>query len=73
MMNLEDLLQEAEGLPTADKWRLVKTLLRSLEDEQEKPASSDWHSFLLETYGSLRDTPIQRWDQGEYEVREPLE
>lgn len=28
------------------------------------------HEFLGETYSSLRDTPIQSWDQGEYEERE---
>jgi hypothetical protein len=51
---------------------LVNQLLRSLEQETE-PVRSDWHEFLRETYGSLRDTPIQRWDQGEYEEREPIE
>ena len=74
MMKLDELINEAEHLPAAEKWRLVKQLLRSLEAEQQaKAVSSDWHEFLRETYGSLRDTPIQRWDQGEYEEREPLE
>jgi hypothetical protein len=74
MTKLDELIYEAEQLPAAEKWRLVKQLLRSLEEEQHtKPASSDWHEFLRETYGSLRDTPIERWDQGEYEEREPFE
>lgn len=74
MMKLDDLIHEAERLPAAEKWRLVKQLLRSLEEEQQaKPKPSDWHEFLRETYGSLRDTPIRRWDQGEYEDRELLE
>lgn len=76
MLTVDELLHEAEQLPAAEKWRLVRQLLRSLELEAEQQAqspASDWHTFLRETYGSLRDTPIQRWDQGEYEEREPLE
>lgn len=38
----------------------------------EQVLSEDWHRFLRETSGSLRETPIQRWDQGDYEDREPL-
>jgi hypothetical protein len=60
MMNLNDLLHEAEQLPTAEKWQLVKQLLHSLEAAQPpQSAPSDWHEFLRETYGSLRDTPTQ--------------
>ena len=74
MPNVDQLLHEVEGLPSAEKWRLVKLLLQSLEQEQiPVPEAEDWHRFLRETYGSLRDNPIQRWDQGEYEEREPLE
>lgn len=72
MMNLDTLIHEAEQLPTAEKWRLVKQLLRSLEQEQPKAPQSDWHEFLRKTYGSLHDTPIQRWDQGEYEERDSI-
>lgn len=74
MMKLNELIQEVEQLPAEEKWQLVKQLLNSLEEAQQaKSAAPDWHTFLRETYGSLRDTPIQRWDQGEYEEREPLE
>jgi hypothetical protein len=73
-MSIDDLLQAAEQLPAAEKWRLVKYVLQSLEQEQTiSPTASDWHQFLRETYGSLRDTPIQRWDQGNYEEREQME
>ncbi|MCK6580413.1 MAG: hypothetical protein L6Q98_20150 [Anaerolineae bacterium] len=74
MVTLDELLRQAEHLPAVEKWKLVKHVLRSLEEEQiVQPATSDWHEFLRSTYGSLKDTPIQRWDQGEYEEREPLE
>lgn len=72
-MTLDELLDEVERLPVTEKWRLVKHVLRSLEQDQSASPLSDWHQFLRETYGSLRDTPIQRWDQGDYEEREPLE
>lgn len=69
----QEVLTHVEQLSVAEKWQLVKELLRSLETEQTRPATSDWQEFLQETYGSLRDTPIQRWPQGDYEEREPLE
>jgi hypothetical protein len=73
-MNFEELIQEVEQLTVSDKWQLVKRVLGSLENQQEdKSVKTDWHQFLRETYGLLRDTPIQRWDQGDYEEREPLE
>lgn len=71
---VHNVLAEIETLPATEKWRIVRHVLRSLEHEQTStPAKSDWHDFLQATYGILRDTPIQRWDEGEYEVREPLE
>lgn len=74
MMPFNELLREVERLPAAERWQLVKRVLRSLEQEQgAPPIVSDWHQFLRETYGSLRDTPIQRWPQGEHEDRESFE
>ena len=35
--------------------------------------SSDWDEFIRETYGCLRDDPIERGDQGEYELREKMQ
>jgi hypothetical protein len=74
MASIQNLIEEVEQLPTVEKWELVTHVLRTLEREQTKvEPRSDWHEFLRKTYGSLRDTPIQRWQQGEYEEREPLE
>jgi hypothetical protein len=74
MINADEIMHQAEQLPTAEKWRLVKRLLMSLESSASSPQTrTDWHTFLRETYGSLRDTPIERADQGDYEEREPLE
>ena len=74
MSKVQNVLAEIETLPTTEKWHIVRQVLHSLEQEQTTaPTKSDWHDFLRATYGVLRDTPIQRWDEGEYEVREPLE
>ena len=71
MLKIDELLHELERLPTEEKWRLVRHMLQSLEQEQTVlPEEEDWHQFLRTTYGSLRDTPIQRWKQGNYENRE---
>lgn len=74
MLSIHKLIEEVDRLPAADKWQLVKHVLDTLEQEQIVPVSTaDYHEFLRETYGVLSDTPIERWEQGEYEEREPLE
>jgi hypothetical protein len=38
------------------------------------PSNGGWPpNFFEETYGSLADVPLERPEQGEYEVREELE
>lgn len=74
MLTIHELIEEVDRLPTADKWQLIKHVLDTLEQEQSTPTlASDYHNFLRETYGVLRDTPIERDEQGAYEEREPLE
>lgn len=74
-MSLDQLFEAVEQLPAAEKWRLVKHVLRSLEEQQSSAPASlmDWHEFLRATYGILKDTPIERHEQGDYEQRESLE
>ncbi|MEP7284812.1 MAG: hypothetical protein ABI947_03470 [Chloroflexota bacterium] len=74
MLTIHELIEEVDRLPAVDKWQLVKHMLDTLEQVQIAPASTaDYHQFLQETYGVLRDTPIERWEQGKYEERESLE
>ena len=70
-MTFENVLAQEEQLTPQDRLRLVERLAVTLQTELRP--KSDWHTFLRETYGSLRDDPIQRYEQGEYEEREPLE
>ncbi len=43
--------------------------------KQVKEANDDqteWQAFVNETYGCLADDPIERGEQGVYEIREVL-
>jgi hypothetical protein len=33
---------------------------------------AEWHAFIDRTAGSITDPAFRRWEQGEYEEREPL-
>lgn len=37
-----------------------------------RPDLEEWRSFLAETYGSTAETPLERGEQGSFEMREPL-
>jgi len=43
-----------------------------LEDASEQYQASRWRDFIRETYGCLADDPIERGDQGKYEIRETV-
>jgi hypothetical protein len=38
----------------------------------KKNKESDWYNFVQETYGCLADAPIERGEQGKYEIREAI-
>jgi hypothetical protein len=59
-MTLQNLLDEAERLPTAEKWQLVRYLLDDLQAKQAVAVSEDWPSFVNRMYGALADDPIER-------------
>lgn len=70
-VTLENVLEQAQRLSPQDRLRLVERLAVTLQTELQP--KTDWHTFLQETYGILKDDPIQRYEQGEYEEREPIE
>jgi hypothetical protein len=74
-MSVQAILDEVERLPVAEKWELVSHVLQSLQRQQLASTEErmDWHQFLRATYGSIKDESFKRWDQGEYEEREPIE
>lgn len=38
-----------------------------------KSSRQSWEDFIHATYGILADDPIERGDQGEYEIRDEIE
>ncbi len=71
-MNFDELFQQVQQLSVSDKHWLVEQVLQIL-DEQQIVIEADWHKFVHEMYGSLKDTDLRRWEQGNYEERESLE
>jgi hypothetical protein len=72
-MSVSELIHEIEQLSETQKWQIVRALLESLEQERTNAAAdTGWLAFLQQTYGALRDAPLERWEQGDYEEREPL-
>ena len=56
-------------------YRIIKALVNP-RDVTTIPApkiTSDWEQFIEETNGCLANDPIERGEQGEYELREAIE
>ncbi|NJL26722.1 MAG: hypothetical protein HC897_02035 [Thermoanaerobaculia bacterium] len=52
---------------------IVHRMLQSLETmvPAEEPSES-WSDFIAATYGCLADAPIERGEQGDFEIRDLL-
>ena len=55
-------------------YRIIQALENpsDLEVETSQEITSDWPQFIQGTYGSLADAPIERGEQGEYEICEAI-
>jgi hypothetical protein len=75
MIVYREIVEMADQLTMAEKAQLIEHLSASLRQNLEVEAFKRmaWHEFIDRTAGSLSETPIQRWEQGDYEEREPLE
>ena len=64
MIAYPEVAQLADQLPASEKARLIEHLSAALRRELEAAPQQreSWHEFLQSTYGSLRDTPLQRWE-----------
>ena len=73
-MITKDLLKtEIDRVPEEHLGVLYKIVKALEEPPREEPDEASWKAFIAETYGSTADAPIERGEQGSYEVREPLE
>lgn len=74
-MITKDLLKaEIDKVPDEHLGVLYK-IVKALEEEPARKELDEaaWKAFIAEAYGSMGDAPIERGEQGHYEVREPLE
>lgn len=77
-MITKDLLKaEIDKVPEENLGVLYK-IVKALEEPREEVRlrtedAAAWKSWIAETYGSTADAPIERGEQGSYEVREPFE
>lgn len=75
----ELLKAEIDKVPEENLGVLYK-IVKALEDPREETRArfqagdaTSWKAWVAETYGSTADAPIERGEQGSYEVREPFE
>jgi hypothetical protein len=59
-------------------YRIVKALETDIEMLNARTAAAkgveiSWKDFIEETYGCLSDDPIERGDQGTFEIRRGIE
>jgi hypothetical protein len=56
------------GLDEANKE--VQVTVEAISSAQM--SQEQWRAFILRTAGSIADPEFRRWEQGDYEEREPL-
>ena len=76
MINKELLKTEIDRVPEENLGVLYK-IIKALEEpavlrESAFESPAQWHAFIAETFGSTADAPLERGEQGSYEVRETL-
>ncbi len=57
-------------------YRIIQALINPLEliaTSTTNYQHNNWANFVDETYGCLADDPIERREQGEFEIRETIE
>jgi hypothetical protein len=76
MITKELLKTEIDNVPEENLGVLFK-IIKALEEPALATGSAfesqaQWTAFIAETFGSTGDAPLERGEQGSYEVREPL-
>jgi hypothetical protein len=70
-ITLEAVLEQAQHLSPQDQLRLVERLAATLQTEITAP-QVDWHQALRDTYGIIKDDPLERPPQLPLEERDPI-
>lgn len=76
MITKEQLKTEIDKVPEENLGVLYK-IIKALEEpaaprESAFESPAQWRAFIAETYGSTANAPLERGEQGSYEVRETL-
>jgi hypothetical protein len=76
MITKELLKIEIDNVPEENLGVLYK-IIKALEEparatENTFESQAEWTAFIAETFGSTSDAPLERAEQGSYEVRELL-
>ena len=62
-------------------YKIIKALVSPIDEVTSQKTTTvitkkiedlEWHNFIQETYGCLADAPIERGEQGQYEIREAI-
>jgi hypothetical protein len=83
----KELLKSAIDKVPDEYLEILYRILKAFEIPVGEPTTNDienarhskktkvlnWPKFIRETYGSLAEAPIQRGDQGKFEIREAID
>ena len=53
-------------------YQIIKALENPLVSEHSRFGISNWKDFMSKTYGCMSDAPLDRAEQGLYEIREAI-
>lgn len=71
MITKEQLKSEIEKVPDEYIDPLYK-IIKALEKRESKTSDKGWLEFINQTYGCMQDSPIQRGEQGVFDIRGTL-
>lgn len=67
MRKKELLKSEIENVPDEYIDALYK-IIKALERPKSRPPDNDWLDFISQTYGCMKDSPINRGEQGAFDM-----
>ncbi len=69
LTTLYRIIKAFEDIPASHRDQDIQNSEMPKDENEER---KEWLSFIRSTYGSLSDDPIERGDQGEFEIRETI-
>ncbi|SLM31657.1 conserved hypothetical protein [Desulfamplus magnetovallimortis] len=66
------IIKAFEYIPDSSQNIMNSEQKQTQEQKQMQQEKNEWLAFIENTYGCLSDDPIERGDQGNYEIREVI-